>query len=210
MAHRHAATNEGFTLLELMVSLALLTVIITVISGAIRLSYRSVDSGERKVESLERQRMSLAIIDSQIQSGFPLTREQQGVKVPYFKGEREVLMFASNYSIWHGEKGFVQVMYRVVQNEKGKQALYASETIIGVENFRETKLLEGFDEIYFAYFLRDPGTQEPTWTGSWRDDAAMPQRIAVNLVRGSTKHSLIIPVRTGGSGTVTQTSPGFM
>jgi hypothetical protein len=193
-----------------MVSVALLAVIITVISGAIRLSYRSVDSGERKVESLERQRTSLAIIDSQIQSAFPLTHEERGVKVPYFKGGRDVLMFASNYSIWDGEKGFVQVTYRVVQNEEGKRALYASETIAGVENFRETKLLEGFDEVYFAYFLKDPGTQEPTWTGSRRDDGAMPQRIAVNLLRGSTRHSLIIPVRTGGSTAVTPVKPGFM
>ena len=159
MAHRHAATNKGFTLLELMVSVALLAVIITVISGAIRLSYRSVDSGEKKIESLERLRMSLIIIDSQIQSAFPLTDEEQGVKVPYFEGERDVLMFASNYSIWDGEKGFVQVTYWVEQNEKGKQVLYARENTIGMENERETKLLEGFDDIYFGYFSRDPETQ---------------------------------------------------
>ena len=210
MARRHAAANKGFTLLELMVSVALLAVIITIISGAIRLSYRSVGSGEKKIESLERQRMSFVIIDSQVQSAFPLTHEDQGVKVLYFEGERDVLTFASNYSIWDGEKGFVEVTYRIITNERGKQVLYASENTIGVENTRETKLLEGFDEIYFEYFLRDLGTEEPTWTDLWTDDAAMPQRIAVNLTRGGTKHSLIIPVRTGGIGPETQATPRFM
>ncbi len=202
--------DRGFTLLELMVSVVLLAVIVTVISGALRLAHRSADSGATKIEGLERLRMSLAIIDSQIQSGFPLTHEDQGEKVLYFEGERDTLTFASTYSIWDGEKGFVQVTYRAVQNEKGKQVLYASENTIGMEKERETKLLEGFDEISFGYFLRDPVTREATWTDLWTDDKALPQRIAVNLSRGGTKHSLIIPMRTGGSGRTTQIPHNFM
>lgn len=201
-------SDRGFTLLELTVSMVLLAVIITVISGAIRLGYRSLDSGEKKIESLERFRMSLSIIDSQIQSGFPLTHEDRGIKVLYFEGERGMLTFASNYSIWSGEKGFVQVTYRVVQNEKGKQVLYASENTIGIENERETKLLDGFDEIYFEYFSQGPGTREAIWTDLWADDKALPQRITVNLSRGGTRHSLIIPMRTGGSTATTQVPPG--
>lgn len=209
-ADGRAAAKKGFTLLELMVSVALLAVIITVISGAVRLSCRSVDLGERKIESLQRQRMSLAIIDAQVQSGFPLPREDHGVKVLDFEGKRDMLRFASNYSIWDGERGFVQVTYRVVQTDKGKRVLYASENTVGVENRKETKLLEGFDEIYFAYFFMDPATHEPTWTDLWTDDRAMPQRIAVNMTRGGTKYSLIIPIRTGGGGTVMQAGPPFM
>ena len=207
--HGHAAKNKGFTLLELMVSVALLAVIITVISGAIRLGYRSVDSGEKNIGRLERFRMSLAIIDAQIQSAFPLTHEKQGVKVPYFKGGRDVLMFASNYSIWDGEKGFVHVTYRLGQNEKGRHVLYASEHTIGRENEKQTRLLEGFDDIYFGYFSRDPETGGPVETDLWTDDRTLPQWISVNLTKDGMKHSLIIPMRTCGAA-VTQAPPGVM
>lgn len=204
------ASSKGFTLLELVVSMLLLAVIIAVISGAIRPGCGSVDSGEKTIGRLQRQRMSLVIIDSQIQSGFPLARGEQGAGVIDFKGERGVLAFASNYSIWDGERGFVQVTYRVVRNEKGKQVLYASENTVGAGNARETKLLDGFDEIHFEYFMRDPATQGPMWTDMWTDDRAMPQRVAVHLTRGDTKYSFIIPIRADGGGTATQAGPRFM
>src|SRR5512136_1554467 len=67
------SSRRGFTLLELMISITLIGIIAVIIAGAMRLGYRSVDAGERKIESLERMRVSLTLIDSQIQSEIPLT-----------------------------------------------------------------------------------------------------------------------------------------
>jgi general secretion pathway protein J len=127
VTHRHpgeasligarAGHRRGFTLLGLLVSMTLLVVIMVVVSGAVRLSYRATESGERRVELLERQRNSLSIIDAQIQSEIPLTYDdEEGNKKPYFLADRDVLTFTSTYSLWGGRRGFVVVNYRVAPN----------------------------------------------------------------------------------------------
>src|SRR3989337_2471377 len=69
--------SAGFTLLELLISIVMLGIIMVILVGALRLGFRSVESGEKKIESFERMRVSLSIIDSQIQSQIPLTYQNE-------------------------------------------------------------------------------------------------------------------------------------
>jgi prepilin-type N-terminal cleavage/methylation domain-containing protein len=195
---RRKAKIAGFTLLELIISIALFAIIVLIIAGAVNLGYRSFSSGEKKMNAVERLRSSLTIIDAQIQSGVPLTLEDDGVKQYYFMGEQDSLKFSTNYSIWGGQRGYVIVNYRVEADDRGKRTLFASEFKVGMESEKETKLLEGFDEITFDYFRQDATEEEGEWINQWVDEEMMPTRIRINLVRGSTSLSYIIPVRVGG------------
>jgi general secretion pathway protein J len=189
----------GFTLLELIISITLVAIIVLIISVAANLGYRSFNSGEKKMNAVERLRSSLTIIDAQIQSGVPLTLEEGGVKQYYFAGEQDSLKFSTNYSIWGGQRGYVIVNYRVDTDDRGKRTLFASEYKVGMENQKETKLLEGFDEITFDYYKQDATEEEGEWITQWVDEEMMPIRIRINLVRGSNSLTYIMPVRVGGA-----------
>ena len=189
----------GFTLLELIISITLVAIIVLIISVAANLGYRSFNSGEKKMNAVERLRSSLTIIDAQIQSGVPLTSEDGGVKQYNFMGEQDSLKFSTNYSIWGGQRGYVIVNYRVDTDDRGKRTLFASEYKVGMENQKETKLLEGFDEITFDYYKQDATEEEGEWITQWVDEEMMPIRIKINLVRGSNSLSYIMPVRVGGA-----------
>lgn len=189
----------GFTLLELIISITLVAIIVLIISVAANLGYRSFNSGEKKMNAVERLRSSLTIIDAQIQSGVPLTLEEGGVKQYYFAGEQDSLKFSTNYSIWGGQRGYVIVNYRVDTDDRGKRTLFASEYKVGMENQKETKLLEGFDEITFDYYKQDATEEEGEWITQWVGEEMMPIRIRINLVRGSNFLSYIMPVRVGGA-----------
>ena len=190
--------NVGFTLLELIISITLVAIIVLIVAGAANLGYRSFNSGERKLNAVERLRASLIIIDAQIQSGVPLTLEDGGVKQYYFVGEQDSLKFSTNHSIWGGQRGYVIVNYRVETDEKGKRTLFVSEYKVGMEIQKETKLLEGFNEITFDYFSQDVTEEEGEWITQWVDEEMMPTKIKLNLVQGSTSLAYIIPVRVGG------------
>jgi general secretion pathway protein J len=189
----------GFTLLELIISITLVAIIVLIISVAANLGYRSFNAGEKKMNAVERLRSSLTIIDAQIQSGVPLTLEEGGVKQYNFMGEQDSLKFSTNYSIWGGQRGYVIVNYRVDTDDRGKRTLFASEYKVGMENQKETKLLEGFDEITFDYYRQDATEEEGEWITQWVDEEMMPTRIRINLVRGSNSLSYIMPVRVGGA-----------
>jgi prepilin-type N-terminal cleavage/methylation domain-containing protein len=192
--------DYGFTLLELMISFAIIGIIIVIIIGAMRLGLRSVDSGEKRMESLERFRTSLNIVDSQIQSEIPLTYVDEDANTKYyFKGEREFMRFSTNYSIWGGEKGYVIVTYTVEPAENGKEILYASENLVGLEAKRNTKLFDNFEKIYFEYFFKDPTEEEGKWVDHLTDDTNIPEKIKLHLIKGTIDLSLIIPFRARGS-----------
>jgi len=195
---RKKAKIAGFTLLELIISIALFAIIVLIIAGAVNLGYRSFSSGEKKMNAVERLRSSLTIIDAQIQSGVPLTLEDDGVKQYYFMGEQDSLKFSTNYSIWGGQRGYVIVNYRVDADVRGKRTLFASEYKVGMDNQKETKLLEGLDEITFDYFKQDATEEEGEWVSQWVDEEMMPTRIRINLVKGGNSLSYIMPVRVGG------------
>jgi len=187
--------NKGFTLLELIISITLIGLIVVILAGAMRVSSRSIASGEKKIEYLDRMRATINFIDSQIQSQIPLTYEEDGENKYYFKGERELLQFSTNYSIWGGEKGYVIATYWVQTNSNGKQELYVSETIVGTNFKRETKLTEEMDTIYFEYFYTDPTEEQGTWVDNWDDETSIPEKILFHFVNNNIDSAVVIPVR---------------
>ena len=203
------ASERGFTLLELVIAITLVATILLVISGAVRLAYRSMGTGERKMESLERFRSSLTVIDSQIQSGIPLAYEDNGVQRLYFEGSRSSLKFATNYSIWSGRSGYVIVQYMISPDQNGKLTMYASENVIGTAAKRQTMLLAGLDQMYFEYFSRDI-IEEGQWIDQWTDDLKPPEMIRLRLLSGSRDFSIIIPMRAESTITPARLDMGTM
>ncbi len=191
--------SAGFTLLELVISITIVGIIVVVIAGATRLAFRSVDAGERKIESLERMRSSLSLINSQIQSEIPLTVEKDGSRKYYFKGEGESMQFSTNYSLTGGERGYVLAAYKVVSDDRGKKVLYLSENGIGMAGGTETKLLDSFDEISFEYFYKEPTAEQGMWVRQWTDETVIPEKVRLRLVEGAKDLVLIIPMRSRGS-----------
>jgi len=198
--HCNLRSRQGFTLLELIISITLLVIIIVIISGAMRLGFRSITAGEKKIESLERLRTSLSIMNAQIQSGLPLTiSDQGGEKKYYFQGTGKSLQLSTNYSIWSGQRGYVIVNYRVERDSTGKDTLYASEHIVGMEATRETKLLDAFDDIRFDYSETElTGEEGDSWVEEWTDDTTTPSKIRLHLLSGMKEWSMIIPIRAKG------------
>ncbi|MEW6569620.1 MAG: type II secretion system protein [Nitrospirota bacterium] len=189
--------SDGFTLLELTISITMIGFIVLIISGALRLSSRSVISSEKKVESLERIRSSIHVIDSQIQSQIPLSYVEEGEKKYYFRGGPDFMELATNYSVWGGKKGYSFVSYKIEAGEDGRQVLYVSETTVGLEGRRDAKLFDTFDRIYFEYFYEDPVEEVGQWTEQWSLNG-IPEKVKLHLIEGTKDLALIIPVRVGG------------
>ena len=197
---RTSLSGEGFTLLELVISIAIIGIIVLVITGAMRLGFRSVEAGEKKIESIERTTASLSILDAQIQSECPVTyTDEDGSRRYYFKGDRTSMVFSTNYSLWSGETGYVLVHYSVAPDDSGRQSLFVSENLIGMDSMRETKLFEAFDEIYFEYFYKGPTDEKGNWVDEWTEDTDIPEKVKVHLIQGTRDISLIIPMRARGT-----------
>jgi general secretion pathway protein J len=203
--NRPRSKNKGFTLLELLISIVILAILILIVMGGLRLSYRSVEAGEKKMEAMERVRASLSLLDAQVQSQIPLSYEEDGEQKYYFKGDRAFLALASNYSLWQGEKGYVVATYTVAVDSQGKKVLNISEVVPGRSDKREMRLLDPLEDIYFEYFYKDPTEEEGTWVETWTEETLIPERVKIHLVSGRKDFSFIFPVRVAGN--LAQTAP---
>jgi general secretion pathway protein J len=188
-------SRTGFTLLELVISITLVATIVLIATGAMRLGYRSVTKGEKRIESLERFRSSISIVSAQIESGIPLSVDDGGVKRFYFEGSGDRLKLATNYSIWGGQKGYISVEYRVQDSPDGTQWLHASESSIGAAFLREARLFQGLTKIRFEYYYKDPTEESGEWTDVWDDETKMPQKVRLWLVEGRREMPIILPLR---------------
>jgi general secretion pathway protein J len=191
--------QKGFTLLELIISISLIGIMVLIIAGALRLASRSIESAEAKIASLERSRASVSIIGSQIESYIPLTYDHDGERKFYFTGEGSSVTFSTNYSIWGGQKGYVVVTYESKANEQGTYDLHATENTVGMEGMRETMLFDSLDNIYFEYFFKGPTDEFGTWTARWEEEATVPEKIRIHLVKGVDDLVFSIPLRVGGT-----------
>lgn len=196
---KKTTSDAGFTLLELMISIAILGIIVVIIGAAMRLGFRSVDAGEKRMESLERLRTSLSMIDNQIQSAIPILANDKGVQKASFKGDRTSFQFTTNYSLWGGQQGYLDVTYKIESAENGRKVLTASENIIGLGGGGELKLFDPYDDIYFEYFAKDPTEEEGKWSEQWQDETNVPAKVRLHLLTGMKDFALIIPIRARGS-----------
>lgn len=193
--HRRIQKEQGFTLLELLISMTLFLLVIVILGGALRLGFRSISAGEKRMDVLERSRTSYGIVMAQLQSSAPLTYDDEdGAKKFYLKGDAAHLQFATNQSIWGGEKGCVIVAYRLETGTEGQSVLYASERPVDREEVQEIKLFDDLKTLSFSYFGRDATEEEGKWTEEWSDSTRYPEQIKVSLSRGGGEEKLLVPL----------------
>lgn len=185
---------KGFTLLELLISITMIGLIALIVTGAVRLGSRSVNGGEKRIESIERLKNSIEIIESQIMSEIPLSYDDDGNKKYYFQGDKGAVQFATTYSIWGNQKGYVLASLRVETDNNGKKLLKVKESPLIGGSEGEAVLFEGFDDIHLEYFYKDPTEEEGRWVDEWKEEQDMPEKIRIGLVKERRDFSLILPI----------------
>lgn len=202
--------RRGFTLLELVIAITVFSLVVMVIAGSLRLGYRAVQSGRAHIESLERRKSSLMIIQSQIRSFVPIAYydTEQGSNAYRFHGSGDVVSFPTNYSVWGGAAGgLVYVTYRVVDDGGGGKNVYVSEENLFAPGFGEDEygggevlLVEGAHEVGFEYFDKGPLKPEGEWVEYWEDPKRLPEMIKVNIHGGGGAPPLSIPLKLRARG----------
>ncbi len=179
--------QRGFTLLELIIAITMLAVIVGIMTGALSMAYKTMEKGEKKVDALERKRIVLPLIESQIQSAFSSEYTEQAEKKSRFAGEKDSLTFASNYSLWRGTSGNSLVRYYIKRTDQGRSVLHVEERILGTNAGNEAGLTKDYESITFQYYLKN-SLEEGKWVDQWpQDEKSMPRKIRISFADGVNK-----------------------
>lgn len=95
MARTQNPKSKGFTLLEVLVTLTILTMLLGVIFGCLHIGIRAWEKGEEIAEQNQEMRIVMDLISQQIRSIYPYRFREGNIESLAFKGDDDSIRFIS-------------------------------------------------------------------------------------------------------------------
>jgi len=211
-----ARRQRGFTLLELLLSVSLTAVVLTLLLTAVRLTERAWRRGNERLAVVAENLAAGEAIQVQMSSAIPrqinTQYEQRPLRLISFEGDSKQVRFLSNYS-WEGGRNFGlwMVSYRIKEEQDGKEQLVVSETGLTEEPRLVSFLMENqpsqeqarafgdrADDIELSY-LRPAAPGSPAvWIKQWKCDEQkqLPRGVHILWQNGKEQQdlTLVLPV----------------
>ncbi len=166
---------QGFTLLELLISMTILALIFVAALGAIHVGGKSWESGEQRAEANQRIRTLVDGLARELMMIYPLRIKEQDRDVVAFHGKSDSLTFAT-FPRSYGAEPFSH-MIRIVEYAVAPDAgLVATESypLAGVAavsdplDSRVARLNDQVSQVRFRYLVPE-GRPEENLAPAWRD-----------------------------------------
>lgn len=188
---------HGFTLLELLISLTILSMVAAMVYAALNLSAQASVHGEARSTENQRARAALALITRHLKSAYPLTLQAEKGKIVYFFGEPNELSFVA--ATGRPEAGGLEkVTYFLREDREGRRSLWVRTSaptlpadLLNKREGRlrqETQVLPEVESVTWEY-LRDTQSSEggkvqrqEEWSERWdgSEDLRLPAAVRLS------------------------------
>ena len=175
---------RGFTLLELLISLTIMSGIVLVVNAAFTLGIDAANRGEVRGIENQRARAALAQISRQLKSAYPLALQtEKGIAV-YFTGDAEGVSFVA--STGRPEVGGLEKVTYFLREREGRRGLWmrtsAPTLPADLLNEREGPLrqeievLPDVESVTWEYLRITPPLNKEEWVKKWNglDEQQLP------------------------------------
>ncbi len=182
----------GFSLLELVIALALLAIIAALLTGSLSMAARSWDGGEKKAGDVASMRQAQEFLREQLTAELPL-RLKKVVEMPLmFSGEHDEIRYAAALPPRVQEGGAWFFRLAVAKDgDKSRlvlQRTYPDPTALENPQFsadaERSVLADGIAELTISYFGRDENATDadaPTWRDRWDDKQRLPLLVKIEV-----------------------------
>jgi len=171
------SSSSGFTLLELMIAITIMTMIVLIIGNGFRLGMKAWEKGEEETGWTQKFRVLSGLFSQQIKSAYPYKMEIEDEKVVLFRGEADSIMFATTLTD-SSLGGFKWVRY---SHKDGtlfhKEGLLPDKELIDSISGDEEVVDANIEEFKFEY-LSDG---EDDWKDSWDYGDTLPLAVKVKI-----------------------------
>jgi prepilin-type N-terminal cleavage/methylation domain-containing protein len=189
-------STTGFTLIEVVVTLTILSFILLIIFGAFRLGLSAWERGEWVKEEYQKVRIVTQLISRQIKSIVPYKIKTEKAEGNYlaFEGKPKSLKFVSTLSLKATQpEGFVYSIYEFKEGgKKGGRLILYEQKALNKDFFEEgpdeelaVSLFEGISDVRFEYYQEeDPNKdREGGWVDEWntKDEKVLPRAVKITI-----------------------------
>lgn len=195
---------QGFTFIEVMVTLTILCFILLMILGVIRLALSSWNKGEEVQSAGQRIRIGEQLLLRQIKSAAAHKIKSNKAEGDYlvFEGTGHTLKFISAYSLKSRKaEGLVLVTYDFQKKENGEGTLFLTEERVLNKDLleepsaseRAIPFLGSLQEVRWAYFQEEnstlgrPGEWVEEWSAKEKKELPAALRLTLNFSQKEDK-----------------------
>jgi general secretion pathway protein J len=168
----------GFTLLELVIAITILSFITLIIGSGFRLGINAWEKGDKETAEIQRLRVLSGMLSQQIMSVHPYKMKLKDEDQPaiIFKGQADSLIFVTTITDpSYGGFKWVKYLYRD-GNLLYREGLLPDKKLEEKTRGGEEVIDSGIDDIRFAY-LSDSGE----WKDSWDFGITLPVAVRIKI-----------------------------
>jgi general secretion pathway protein J len=182
--------EAGFTLLEILVAMVVLSLIVSSAFGALRMGERSWEAGLKRSGETETLRTVSGVLQRQFGQVLPLTWTEGTQRTIAFSGAREKLRFIAPAPLHQGSTGLFEYTLVVEADADSSQlVLYyrlhdpdTSEFQPEGSDRQRVLLVEDMTTASFDYYGSPISGDPPQWQSQWNSDAEeFPQLVRARL-----------------------------
>ena len=168
---------SGFTLLELIIALSILSMVIVLIGRGFHLGINAWEKGESETRWTQRLRVLSGLMSQQLKSVYPYMVEIEDEKVILFKGETDSVLFVTTLtdSLYGGFK-WVRYSFRE-ETLMYREGLLPDKELTGEISGDDEIMDTNIEEVKFEYY----SPEEEEWKGSWDFGEDLPGAVRVKL-----------------------------
>ena len=186
----HDTRDEaGFTLVELLVGLALFSLLATLLFDNVRFGVRAWKSTSANAEQFERNMISQDLLRRTIGNLYPMMVTSGGLQQIDFEGTREAVSFVGNAPIASNGGGRFRFRVFVERRQAQSDLVVASTPELADPNDQsmttKTLLVSGIDRAEFSYFGGTATERKLQWNDSWIKQSEIPKLVRLRVGFGS-------------------------
>jgi general secretion pathway protein J len=187
MSMRNLKSGQGFTLIEVLLAMTLLSVMMTLLFASLKICAESWEKGEKKIFEVSETAGVVNFFQRHLVMAKPLwndfTQEERSFS---FQGDRQSLQFVSSFPASAGRAGLQ--LFTVGWVNENRQNLI-KVTIVPFYPVaegddwltEEETLIKGVADFSLAYFGTEEGETENRWLDQWLERDHLPKLVRIRI-----------------------------
>lgn len=208
MSVRTQSRAAGFTLLEVVVALTLLSGLLLLIFSGLRLGVRSWDAGALRGDKSDQMLLASSFVRKELTAAFPWRfKDSLAVKLA-FKGEKQSLRFVSMRpaEIGGGGLAFVAFDFDPAKAQETGGRLVMRRTLAAAEakdfdaldSIEKFTLMDGVTDVQFEFYGAENDTNTPLWADHWDYPQRLPSHVRLTMKAGDEKlPEIVVALKLG-------------
>ncbi len=185
---RQPSRSAGFTLVELLLALTLMSMLLALAYGGLRAATRATDRGQTILEDSSRIRMAHQFVHRQLNQIVPLAFavDEQADERTVFIGEADRIRFVAPMPGYLGFGGPQVQELAIIRGEDSLQLVLSHALLQGFEEDRlydlpPIPLLSDIDSASFSFLGRDENGELAGWISTWEEGSVLPESVSLEI-----------------------------